>query len=219
MLQLTGPAVNGWGFSCPFISSITFISLHRCYAIPHIHQHHFKWISIHPFLIGWSGVIQVSNFSIIFRSILQRKSKMQLNSKEFWEECIVLWITGLIFVNGLFSKQNTVFEKLDLFLSGHKFCQKELILITGLVFYLVASTTWWMKSTNPPLPKNKVMATSTLATNTEQHQISSLPSYVISVCHYSLLLWSDRSVSKRTYTVIVPANNWHEILKNILYSM
>jgi len=26
------------------------------------------------------------------------------------------------FVYGLFSKQNAVFEKLDLFLSGHKFC-------------------------------------------------------------------------------------------------
>jgi len=37
------------------------------------------------------------------------------------------------FVHGLFSKQNTVFEKLDLFLSGHKFCQKELIPIAGLV--------------------------------------------------------------------------------------
>jgi len=112
------------------------------------------------------------------------------------------------FVHGLFSKQNTVFEKLDLFLLGHKFCQKELIPIAGLVFCSVARTTRWMKSTNPTLPRNNVMATSTAATDTERHQVSSLPSYMISVYHYSLLLWSERSVSKRTYAIIVPANSW-----------
>jgi len=110
------------------------------------------------------------------------------------------------FVHSLFSKQNTVFEKRDLFLSGHKFCQKELTLITGLVFCSVVSTTWWIKSTNPPLPKNEVMATSTAVTHTEQQQVSSLPSYMTSIYHCSLLLWSERSVSKQIYTGIVPAN-------------